>query len=380
MDFEFDKEIDLLLRQSAQGKSAHAQQKSVVQNLSTPHLDADELVAFAENALPEKAKQNYLLHLADCDNCRGNLSGLIALNSEQVDEIAQSEEKQFVAAPIPWYRKLFAVPNLVYSLGALVLLFSGIAVYTVLQTARNQQNSEVSQTYEKQPNGKGMSSDGDSVPTDIYAANTMMSNAASMNTSANAPTAPVSNSAVSATPAPSTNSNSVIIRTETDKTLKAESKPAPVTEPRVLQELESVPATPPPPTVANENEFQTDGAEISSQKSAQGAVSPQQNSSLPSSNDLSTLQPALRANPKSKKLESLKDDKRKSSETVSVGGKTFERESNVWYDSTYRGQATTNVTRGTNEYKKLDSGLRSIAERVGGTIVIVWKEKTYRIQ
>jgi hypothetical protein len=69
-----------------------------------------------------------------------------------------------------------------------------------------------------------------------------------------------------------------------------------------------------------------------------------------------------------------------SRETTSAGGKTFKRTNNVWYDSTYRGQATVNISRGTPEYKKLDSGLRSIAENLGGTVVIVWKGKAYRVQ
>ena len=52
-------------------------------------------------------------------------------------------------------------------------------------------------------------------------------------------------------------------------------------------------------------------------------------------------------------------------ETISVGGKTFNRENNVGYDSAYRGRMRPfNVTRGTNEYKKLDSGLRGIAENL----------------
>ncbi len=58
-------------------------------------------------------------------------------------------------------------------------------------------------------------------------------------------------------------------------------------------------------------------------------------------------------------------------ETTSVSGKTFKRAGNAWVDSAYKGQATTNITRGTKEYKKLDSGLRSIAENLGGTVIIV---------
>ena len=63
-----------------------------------------------------------------------------------------------------------------------------------------------------------------------------------------------------------------------------------------------------------------------------------------------------------------------------VGGKTFDNRNGAWYDSAYRGQTTTNYRRGTDEYKKLDRGLRNIADTIGGTVVVVWKEKAYRIQ
>ena len=66
--------------------------------------------------------------------------------------------------------------------------------------------------------------------------------------------------------------------------------------------------------------------------------------------------------------------------TRTAGGKTFENRDGAWYDSAYHGQATTNVRRGTDAYKKLDGGLRSVAESIGGTVVVVWKEKVYRIQ
>lgn len=66
--------------------------------------------------------------------------------------------------------------------------------------------------------------------------------------------------------------------------------------------------------------------------------------------------------------------------TRTVSGKTFNKRDGAWYDSAYRGQATVNVRRGTDEFKKLDGGLRNIAITLGGTVVVVWKEKTYRIQ
>lgn len=67
-------------------------------------------------------------------------------------------------------------------------------------------------------------------------------------------------------------------------------------------------------------------------------------------------------------------------ETTSVGGKTFNRSNNTWVDAAYKGQATTNITRGTSEYKKLDADLRRIAENLGGTVIIVRKDKAYRIE
>jgi hypothetical protein len=67
-------------------------------------------------------------------------------------------------------------------------------------------------------------------------------------------------------------------------------------------------------------------------------------------------------------------------EQRSYGGRTFENRNGVWTDTAYRGQATTNVRRGSEDYKKLDSGLRSIADQLSGTIIVVWKEKAYRIQ
>ena len=65
----FDKEVDSLLRRRVRagaeargdgGRAAHA----------AAHLDADELSAFAEGALPPSARLAAVSHLAGCDECR----------------------------------------------------------------------------------------------------------------------------------------------------------------------------------------------------------------------------------------------------------------------------------------------------------------------
>ncbi|MDQ3749352.1 MAG: zf-HC2 domain-containing protein [Acidobacteriota bacterium] len=384
MDFEFDKEIDALLRQTAQGKTAFAaaNPKSKIQNPKLLHLGADEISAFAENALPEKTRAVYTTHLADCDRCRKILSNVISLNAESENETVQAEEKEIVPAPIPWYRKLFVFPNLAYTLGALVLVFSGIAVLTVLQNSNNSRNAEISQVSERQSNGKGMSSDGDAMAVESYSnsmmsSNMMMSNSASMNSASNSA---ANFSTLPSAPVMTANSNAPAQR-ESDKDLKRESKAAaPQKEPADSAKTDVPVITVAPPS-PKENNYSAEN-EAQKQQPAQNSIPPNQTIIAPDSRNIQSL-PKLtkRAESKNKKLEESKNDaQEKSIETTSVGGKNFKRTNNAWYDSAYREQPTINITRGTKEYKKLDSGLRGIAENLGGTVVVVWKEKAYRIQ
>src|SRR5215210_2638195 len=69
----FDREIDSLLRRRARGTA-----ESRLWGEGTPgtHLDADELSAFAEGALPAAARLAAASHLADCERCRGVVVGL----------------------------------------------------------------------------------------------------------------------------------------------------------------------------------------------------------------------------------------------------------------------------------------------------------------
>ena len=385
MELNFDKEMDALLRQSAREDEtafAATNRKSQIANRKSAHLDADEISAFAENALPEKIRQNYVLHLADCERCRKNLSSLILLNTETEIRAVHALENEIIASPIPWYRKLFAVPNLAYALGALVLVFSGIAVFTVLQNDSVSKNAEISQISERQPNGQGMSSDGDALAPESYSSNAT-SNRAMMNSNmAMSNSTNFSNPAMPAAPVITANSNAAATVREQDKDVSPDAKtPIAETKPNELAKTENSGSRLPPPPPAKEA---NDSADDETQKQQPVQNSPVQNQTTitPDSRSVqSSPRLSRQAENKSKRVEEpRRDAPKKSIETTSVGGKTFKRENNVWYDSAYRGQSTVNVTRGTQEYKKLDSGLRGIAENLGGTVVVVWKEKAYRIQ
>ena len=112
----FDKEIDSLLRRTAKGEG--------VQTFDA-HLDADEISLFAENALTAKARSRSVEHLAQCAKCRKILSNLISFNAETESETIHAGESDIVSvAPvIPWYRRLFAFPQITFAMGALALVF-----------------------------------------------------------------------------------------------------------------------------------------------------------------------------------------------------------------------------------------------------------------
>ncbi len=73
-----------------------------------------------------------------------------------------------------------------------------------------------------------------------------------------------------------------------------------------------------------------------------------------------------------------------SAETRSVGGHRFRRQGGAWIDTTYNSSmGTTNVARGSEQYRALiadEPELRRIADQLGGEVVVVWKNRAYRIR
>jgi hypothetical protein len=391
MTEEFDKEINALLRQTATGETAFsaADLKSKIKDPKSVHLDADEISAFAENALPEKMRLRYTTHFADCDRCRKILSNTILLNSEaETVSVSSPVISLEIAdlASVPWYRRLFAFPNVAYAMGALVVLFGGFLAFTVLQNVNSPQNTEVSQISETQPRSSGPSAESEpdffaanadtmsnmSVTSANSTSNVMMSNSASVASNTSTATSVINNSAGQMSTA---NTASVDTNSTQNEAQLNEAK----------REIAKNSAE-------NKNTMQLDGASADG-VAANLSVTGRQVTELPLNNRrIETLQAA----PPTATLASPaeKDDaisrgkssaKMRKADAISatnkqIGGKTFNRRENVWYDSAYNGQNTTNVSRGSNEYKKLDSDLRSIADNLSGTAVIVWKSKAYRIQ
>lgn len=393
MEYEFDKEIDALLRRTAAGETASADinSKSEIQNLKSTHLDADEISAFAENALPERLKSKYTAHFADCDRCRTILSNSIVLDAEaKIKTLSPVVAPEIAAAPTPWHRRLFAFPQMAYALGALVVLFGGFFAFLVVRESGNSLGSaDVSQISERQPSAGGPSFDGESellVPNELSntMSNAMSSNTTSANTSSNMM---MSNSAsVSAPDATSVSTNSAS-RTANANSTVAQSPRASTLAPAPPPEI----AQAAPPTQAetystdaagnaaarvSESEKKTaDRREDAEKTEAEQAV-PRSDSSALSARNTTPTTGNDSDSPKTK----ARNRQSSGAESRQVGGKNFSRKEGVWYDANYKGQSTTNVSRGSDDYQKLDAGLRSIAGNLSGTVVIVWKNKAYRIQ
>jgi hypothetical protein len=373
MELNFDKEIDAILRKARESESAFTAAAN-----SPSHLDADEISAFAENALPEQAKMRYTAHLADCERCRKILSSVVLLNSETKSEIVHADEKTVAAPVVPWYRRLFQFPNLAYSLGALALLFGGIIAFTALQSLDTFQNAEISQVSNKP------SEMTKSAPATQSNANSSTSNTANIspaNAPANVVSAPVFSSNTTTVPdGPTTNSN-------TNPALAKPNDAPVVTREAPTSDSDLTLAKP-----SKDDAFRGGVADDKQQKEEEDRKRAENKKDADdktitdgtSSEQTTTQQDAPSVSGASKNARKMSEKAKTlgatDGETTKAGGRTFRRANNVWYDTAYNNQATTNVTRGTSEYKKLDKDLRVIVENLGGTVVIVWKGKAYRIR
>jgi hypothetical protein len=68
-------------------------------------------------------------------------------------------------------------------------------------------------------------------------------------------------------------------------------------------------------------------------------------------------------------------------ETRSAGGRKFRRQGNSWVDTKFKSSMPLkSISRGSSEFNELDSGLRAIAQQLGGQVTVVWKNKAYLIK
>ncbi|MGI8467630.1 MAG: zf-HC2 domain-containing protein [Pyrinomonadaceae bacterium] len=378
---DFDKEIDILLRQTAR-------RGETVSEIAGSHPDADEINAFAEHVLPEKARLRTVNHLAACARCRNILSNLMNFNTETSSEIIS--ESKLESALIPWYKRLFVFPQIAYTMGLTILIFAGIIAIVVLKNSTRDNSSEVARVDEKP---QIVNSVFNGANANSASSNSAMNSAAYTNSNATAAKVLPNSQNKNNSRALSANSNAAARdkNVEPAKSAPKTTEPSSESESAKKEKQEMVAAAPP-----RENNYTVNGTTNDSARRQaefpQNSASQNQSSDTAAASDTRGVQsPAINGrntqslrvskNRAETKADNSSDaDENKAAETRSVGGKNFRRAGGIWYDVKYKGQKTINVTRGSNDYKKLDGGLRSIADNLSGIVVIIWKDKVYRIQ
>jgi len=414
MSFE-DPQIDVLLRRHAERAKSNA---------AIEHLDADELNAFAEGSLPVAARSRFVSHLADCDDCRRLVSQLAI----SAGAVAKAETAGAPAtAHASWLEKLgafFRPPALRYAaFAAVVVAAVGVAFLVMRQTQQNRESALVAKNEQ---------------PSQARADITKSEETAKAPAEKNA----VANNNLASTTAEPTPQARLNLEREESKTLanpQAAPKPQKETDESVAladkqitetEVAESKPAYAPPPPQESPGRVATKSSDQQTRPGIGGA--PQSSGTLfgqtggldrkqsdqPSSQqskddnsavaqnqtpingramnekakgprrDADNVAAANRsvneARPPAPKTEDVRGEKRTTSgeeaETRSVGGHKFRRQGNAWIDAKFKSSmGLKSISRGSEEFAGLDSGLRSIAQQVGGEVIIVWKGKAYKI-
>jgi len=398
----------------------------------TGHLDADEFSAFAEGVLPPATRARYVSHLADCDQCRKQASAL-AISSGAVVRTEESpspagEGRTFWQALVG----LFALPVLRYAaFGAVLLIVAGVA-FVALRRPRNEpqliaKNEPVNQQYNTTVNPPSAVNEGtagskqantetrSASPSQLPAENDQTAKA---DTAAKpedvqakpvpmkeAPAEPVTTEkkAGEAEMAKAAPSYAPIPPGETATQQKQESYRqtqvgAGISGPRQQQKVESLDKL---ATQERERDALKDVArndEPARKSAAPASVASNQAPPSPrraidekakgpmrnmENNTMNRNESVGRAD-SPKTTSTLGADRAATEEappTRSAGGRKFRKQGGAWVDQKFKSSMTLkSVSRGSDEFDKLDSGLRSIAQQLGGEVIVVWKGKAYLIK
>ena len=401
-----DVQIDVLMRRYA----SHARGES-----SPEHLDADELNAFAEGSLPPAARARYVSHLADCDNCRQLVSQL-AMSAGAVAKAEPAGATEIERAS--WSQRLgafFAPRTLRYAAFAVVLIAAAGVVFLVTRrpannsalVARNEQGNQPAATAAK--------------PADQIAPQANTSNTAGRDANRNGNTAESgqnpkvaaerdeSKVAAASVPPPKPAEETVPAATPALAMKRAESETRPTYAPPPPGESQGVEAKSRPqsnvsglasgprksastddkykttdraePTMAKDRAADENNRATLNQAPQSRSRTSQEKRGGPKRNQDNVVQSnQLQIEPSQKESTSTTSPAKPDAETRSVGGRKFRRQGSSWIDLKFKTSMPLHtITRGSDEFSSLDSGLRSIASQLSGEVIVVWKSKAYRI-
>jgi len=387
-------EIDLLLRSWAtREKSRSALDASSVENQATgAHLDADELNSFAERALPAATRARFTTHLVDCSHCR-NL--VVQLTVAAGATVLKSEVSEQTGSTF-WHklRALLSPPVLRYAMPALALL--GVITVGILFLSQQRQASFVARNEQAAPSQQAPRILTDQPgETHSQAPATMKSSPAGElreNVAGKADKSPVLQKEVGSVGAGSTlDSTSGFAKNAPKPAAEAESQPSFAPEPAAA-----------PPAARTQTAVTHDGERneaVAKQKEETkvGVVERETRDERAPAEDkdvtLSRSRKAAaagRGGAGTRTMEARRGDEAQSKgadyyqETFAIEGRRFRKQGNTWVDTAYdSSRPTMTIARGSEQYRVLvadEPGIRKIAERLSGEVIVVWKGRVYRIR
>jgi hypothetical protein len=390
--------VDLLLRSLARGlgKSSLQSGSARVDGNQTfsNHLDADELNSYAEGVVPAAARVRYTEHLADCTACRGIVVGLT-----QASGAATHYEVSKLKSGLSFFEKLGALLSpavLRFAIPALALTAAiGISLLALRQPrrpdlmARNEPvDAATSVTPPKQTDLAPRQSSNQTPATQKEGnlpAITDSSKEDSLKTEktdAGAGTGIVADKRAASEPAKDADQPGAVAGL-------SELRPTYAPEPKA--------AAPPPAKASSsdagaigfakeqrvnreERERQRDDITRSQPSDEHGP----NRSAAPRTGGLATQRAEVLSGRRAGPSSQDKKNKGTEVESRSVSGRSFIREGDAWVDTGYESpRATVKVVRGSEQFRALvadEPGLGTIAQQLDGVIIVVWKNRAYRIQ
>ena len=377
-------DIDILLRSLAR-RDGVVSGRLNADDAAVEHLDADELNAFAEGVVTERARARYSAHLAECSNCRGIVvsltqsAGITASVSPTKDKTSVSLWQQLAA--------VFSQPVLRFVIPAIVLAsIIGIGVIVLRQDQPGEfvAQHEPSQAPISAPANQPVPSQSPS-PTE----STVKVAPASAPDAVATPAAPRVVESGGKIAGVGTSDGPITLRKESPA--KA-SEATPTFAPDVAASAPPAPA----PAYADRRSQTVARDEIARREAKVGEVAaarPKPDDSDDDRNKAATGTRPMSNQAKQRNVQGLmrqdrpheekdKSDTTERSESRTVSGKRFNRQNNSWVDVAYQqSRGTTNVKRGSEQYRALiadEPGLRTFAEQLGGEVIVVWKGRAYR--
>jgi hypothetical protein len=413
-----DRPIELLLRRHAQRNSGLANGGPASGALS-PHLDADEMNALAENALPQALRSRFSAHLADCDSCRKLVSAL-SMNASTATRIASDAEEVKPDRSSFWgmLAALFSLPLMRYGIPALTIILLAVAAFVTLR--RESASEFVAQK-----------SEAPAVSNDGRLAITATPDATNPSTTGqfSAP-APDRSAAKGPAPAPAPGQLGVDVPEKGGATtmskaaptdyagaannVQIQQQPQYAPEPKApingrQDQFKDLPAAAAPAgglaktesdmkladkgrAAEDENRGRRDADGVKTGTAKKEEISRYSRDGLPVSPPKAINESKEKGGPRRAREETQSEMRASgaasarrandSEQTRNVSGHRFRREGNTWIDAEYdSARELVTLSRNSEKYQKLandHAGLRAIVEELGN-VIVVWNGKQYRI-